>query len=136
MVLRSPMNKYINRKITYFYGPCSSTPCLITGGYKIGVGMLLECSNLSSIRTIIYKCDEVAVFVHSSDGSISFGMMILKFQDFQVEVETNQDACFPCVIRVTFKLFRILFPHKPASFYSCGEATKISLFCRISMPCL
>lgn len=49
----------------------------------------------------------IVLFVHSSDCSIIFGMMILKFQDLQGEVETtNQDACFPCVT----------CPHNPTSF--------------------
>ena len=67
----------------------------------------------------------LVLFVHSSDCSIILGMMILKFQDLQGEVETtNQDACFPYVI----------CPHNPTSF-SLWRSHQ-SLFCRIIILCL
>ena len=35
---KSTINEGVHRKITCFYGPFSSTPCLITGGYRETTG--------------------------------------------------------------------------------------------------
>ena len=56
---KSSMNVGLNRNITHFYGPFSSTPRLITGGYplvktNIAIEHGLVTDDLPNLRLVIF----------------------------------------------------------------------------------